>query len=176
MAMTQPRRLLAAYGVAMVGGYLAFGLLGFQLRPRPNHGSPLSEPAVVTALTFAFRGEITASPDWYDVEGTTTHGWLTRRAFVRGALGADRVAYSEQVFKVGWPFTMVRGFVRTVGEQVRREGVLVIRGDPRAGPVRLLPLQPVWPGMIINSGWLAAVLLAMAGLGRRLARARRGPA
>ena len=39
MAMTQPRRLLAIYGVAMVGGYLAIGLLGFQLRPR--NGFPL---------------------------------------------------------------------------------------------------------------------------------------
>jgi hypothetical protein len=159
----------------MVGGYLAFGLLGFQLRPRD--GSSLADPAAAAALTFAFREDFAHSPDWYDVEGTSAHGWLTRQAFVRGALEAtDGVPYSGQVLKVGWPFTMVRGFVRVVGEDVRREGVLVIRGDPRAGPVRLLPIQPVWPGMIINSLWLAAVLLTMAGLGRRLARARRSPA
>ena len=159
----------------MVGGYLACGLLGFQLRP--HQGASLAESAVTAALTFAFRRDVGQRPGWYSAEGTGSHGWLTRRAYVRGALrGMDGIHYSEQVLKVGWPFTTVRGFVRVAGQDVRRDGVLVIRGDPREGPVQLLPIQPVWPGMIINSVWLAAVLLAMAGLGRRLAQAKRSPA
>ena len=157
----RPRRLLAIYGIAMVIGFVASGLLGFQLDP--HNGSQLSEPAAAAALTFAFQRDLGLSPKWHHAEGTSTHGWLTRWAHVLGA--ADGTRYSEQVLKVGWPFTMVRGFVRTMGEDERHEGVLVVRGDPSAGPVRLLPIQPVWPGMILNSLWLTAALLALAKLG-----------
>ncbi|NNG17901.1 MAG: hypothetical protein HKM89_15605 [Gemmatimonadales bacterium] len=158
----------------MVLGYLASGLLGLQLAA--PEGSPLAEPAAATALTFAFRSDVGPSPIWHRIEGTSTHGWLVRRAYVRGVHGtAEGTRYSEQVLKVGWPFTMVRGFVRLVGTDERRDGVLVVRGDPSAGPVRLLPIQPVWPGLIINSLWLAAVFLAVTELGRRLVGARRAP-
>jgi hypothetical protein len=162
--MTWPRRILVAYGLALVGGYLAYGLVGFQLRPRAR--PPLTEQDAATALSFAFGDELGGSTAWWDAAGTSSPGWLVRRAFVQGTRGPDRVRHSEQVLKVGWPFTMVRGFVRTVGEEVQRDGVLAIQGDPRTGPVRLWPIQPVWPGMIINSLWLGAVLLGLAQFAR----------
>ena len=69
-------------------------------------------------------------------------------AYVEGNLGSSSgERYSEQVLKVGWPSRSVRGFIRTAGGKVDREGArLVGRADQ---PVRLLPTQPLWPGVAL---------------------------
>ena len=135
---------------------LLFALIGATTRPGAD--PPITTSAAMEALAFAFRDVGLGAEEWQEPSGTARHGWLLRRAFVQGYLAPDPGnQYTEQVLKVGWPFTVVRGFIRTAGPQVSREGARVM-GDVVPGrPVRFLPTQPVWPGVIFY-GLLGAVL------------------
>lgn len=130
--------------------YVALAMAGFFLSAPP--GEALTATQSVQALDFAFADEVPEA-DWRDVEGNAHHDWLTRRAFVRGSSGPDQSVYSEQVLKVGWPFTTVRGFVRTMAgtngartaglagsdhQQSGHHAVGAGRNSALASPVRLI--------------------------------------
>lgn len=159
------RRFVIVFLVATLGMYAVLAFAGFLL-PLAD-GEALSEQQAGEALDFAFNAEFPDGTAWLEVSGDARHGWLTRRAFVRGSSESDETIYSEQVLKVGWPFTTVRGFVRTMAGNIRWEGVLWVQGDPTAGPVRLLPVEPVWPGLLINSLGVTLLVLAVAALWRQ---------
>ena len=93
-------------------------------------------------------------------EGSARRTRLYRRSFVAGwGDGEEPVAYSEQVLKVGWPFTTVRGFVRRAGADVSYEGAVPLSEPARRDSgIKILPLQIVWPGLVIDSGLIAALL------------------
>ena len=84
-----------------------------------------------------------------------------------GTSESDEGVYSEQVLKVGWPFTTVRGFVRVADGEVNPDGALWLQEDPTQGPVRFLPIQPVWPGLLINSFGITLLWLAIVALWQR---------
>jgi hypothetical protein len=133
--------------------YAAFGLIG--LAAPPTLGIPLSARETQTSLAFSFPDE---GGDWTRASGYASHGWLYRRAYVQGmsAAGARR---AEQVLKVGWPFTVVRGFVRSGNGAPGHLGVGWTSDVSPGDPARLLPLQPVWPGIVLY-GVLGALMLA----------------
>ena len=140
----------------LVGSYCVFGVIGFATRP--VKGASLPDSATTEALMFSFGPELSGRT-WVETEGAVARGWLIRQAFVRGTSDLDSARFSEQVRKIGWPFTTVRGFVRTADGRVLRTGAVLLTGDPLSGPVRFLPIQPVWPGLILNSILITAVLV-----------------
>ena len=94
---------------------------------------------------------------WRSAEGGIQHGWLFRRSMIKG-ISEEGIPRSEQVLKVGWPFTMARGFVWEEGKQVRSSGAVAL--EPlTGGAYRFWPTQPVWPGLVINSGIMLLFIL-----------------
>ena len=154
-----PRTVTALLALALVINLSACALLGY-LAPL-NLKQTLPRADVASALDQVF--ELPPGPDraWTEATGTVSHGPFFRRAWLRGT--RNDVDYTEQVLKVGWPFTTLRGFIRQRDSAVDTTGVALMKGTPSAGPVRFLPLQPVWPGLVINTLLLAGVLF----LGRR---------
>lgn len=151
------KRFALHFVAAAIAAYLWFALLG--LVAAPSLGDPIPDPEIRSALSFAFPGE---GDGWTDVTGHASHGRLYRRAYVRGTAAAGSgVPRSEQALKSGWPFTVVRGFVRTRGEEVALAGAGWASPPAASAPARLLPLQPVWPGIVL---WgLVGALLPLAG-------------
>ena len=152
------RGALIGFGIGALLAYALFAAVG--VTTRSTRGSPIEALAAEAALIFAFPTASREGDQWHAVSGTARHGWLLRQAYVEGNLGSSSgERYSEQVLKVGWPFTVVRGFIRTAGGKVDREGArLVGRADP-GQPVRLLPTQPLWPGVALY-GFLGMVVSA----------------
>ena len=146
------KRLVLHFVLSGLCAYALCGLLG--LAATPSLGLPLSGGNTLTALAFSFPDE---DGDWTEASGYASHGWLYRRAYVEGTSPAGTWR-SEQVLKVGWPFTVVRGFVRSGGGNPGHEGV-GWTSDSRPGEAaRLLPVQPVWPGIALY-GLLGVLVL-----------------
>ena len=153
------RAALVGLGIGATLAYALFAAVGLATKSGP--GSPIATPAAEAALVFAFP-TASSGREWHAVSGTTRRGWLRRQAYVEGNLGSTAgERYSEQVLKVGWPFTVVRGFVRTAGSEVTREGAHLVGPAVPGQPARLLPTQPVWPGVILYGliGMLGATWL-----------------
>jgi hypothetical protein len=124
-------------------------------------GSPLTEEAAAIALSFSFP---TVEQEWEDPTGSASHGWLFRRAYIAGyGSSTPPTHYSEQVLKVGWPFTVVRGFIRNVEGRISREGAPWTEAQAPEGAARLLPTQPVWLGLALY-GLLGTIVAS--GVGR----------
>lgn len=123
----------------------------------PGIESRLTDDEASAALTYSFPN---AGSEWVNPAGYVSHDWLYRRVYVEGRTGQpDPVRYTEQVLKSGWPFTVSRGFVRTSNGETTTEGVAWMASTPVDGPVRLLPVQPVWPGLVFY-GLLGTVLVS----------------
>ena len=136
-------------------------------------GRILSTSEVEQQLDFTFGGDY----QWrqikpYRPRGTAHSGRLIRRAYVSGwTTEASQRRFSELVLKVGWPFTTVRGFVRRKGVQVEYDGSIPLGknlGEP--DEEKFLPLQIVWPGFVVNSALLAALILGFTELVRSRGR------
>jgi hypothetical protein len=158
------KRPVLHFSLSAIMAYVAFGFIG--LAATPSLGPPLSVGEAETALAFSFPDE---GRDWTESSGHASHGWLYRRAYVEGTSRAG-VRRSEQVLKVGWPFTVVRGFVRGGDGEPGNLGVAWTSPASRGEPARLLPVQPVWPGLAFF-GFLGALLLGAISW-RRPARTR----
>ena len=158
------KRLLFHFVLSALGAYTLFALVG--LAATPSLGDPLSDDETAAALSLAFPEE---GSDWSQMSGYAAHGHLYRRAYVEGTslAGARR---SEQVLKVGWPFTVVRGFVRSGGSETVDFGVGWHSEATDGEPARLLPVQPVWPGLAFYG--LLSVLASGARIIRPGARAQ----
>ena len=146
-----------------LGGLLAYfvcALVGAMVPP--GLGSNITSSEAEAALTLSFSDAVSQSDQWYAASGHASHGWFIRRASVTALLGSDSgTVYSEQVLKVGWPFTVVRGFIRTVGFEMNREGARLIASQEAAASHRMVPTQPVWPGVAFF-GLLGALGFAVA--------------
>jgi hypothetical protein len=158
----KPSAVVRVFVAAALGAYVASAFIGLALPA--DRGTALTESDAVLALRYAF-GNL-SSDQWQDAMGHALHHPVTRRAFISGMQGETR--YTEQVLKVGWPFTMARGFVRTRGAVVERDGALMPQGDPAGGPIAFLPVLPVWPGLLFNGMILTLPLLAVGVAARRL--------
>ena len=62
------------------------------------------------------------------------------------------------------------GFVRVTGSEIQTEGAHFIEAGAETGPVRFLPLQPVWPGIVFDGFLLGLVFLAADRLIKRRTR------
>jgi len=152
-------RWLIVWLLLAVSGYAVCGLLGY-LSPT-GFPEPLEDTQSREALSLAFPGQ-----RWRSAEGATHHGWLFRRSRISG-ISEDGKPHSEQVLKVGWPFTMARGFVWEQDEQLRGSGALTLERLPD-GAYRFWPLQPVWPGLLIDSGLILLSLLVLGRVYKRI--------
>lgn len=153
------KQTLVAVPVCAGVVYVTATLLG--LSRSPQLGQTLDAERSTFALSTAFP----LVSGWTDVRGATSHTWLARRAFVEGVDSATGHRYSEQVLKVGWPFTAVRGFDRrsdATDIAPSSIGIGWAADAPFGHPRRLLPLQPVWPGVVTLTA--ALLLLVMLGL------------
>ncbi len=144
------RTFLAAFIAAMALNYLGCGLVGYFADH--NFDRTLDTAKATEALATVFPG----SGDWTTASGSVSRGWLMRRAFITGDRSGAH--FSEQVLKVGWPFTTARGFARVRSGVSETEGAILTEEDPRTGPVRYWPVQVVWPGLLINSVPLALLI------------------
>ncbi|MEM8558533.1 MAG: hypothetical protein AAGG50_11985 [Bacteroidota bacterium] len=146
----------AAAGTAMLA-FLCFGVLGFVLSPSLD--TTLAEADAVAALAFTFDDRPGA---WQNASGQIAHTWLYRQAYIGGEVrrGTASVSHTEQVLKVGWPFTVVRGFIRSAGSDVEHTGV-AWSAETVGQPARLWPVQPVWPGVVFYG--LAGLAFALVG-------------
>lgn len=138
---------LVGFGCGALIAYLLCALVG--AAAPPNLGPSMTTNEAATALAFSFSDAGSGPGSWYAPSGNASQGWLFRRAYVTGRSGSDSgTFYSEQALKVGWPFTVVRGFVRNVGTAMSLHGARIIGARETATPLRMLPTQPVWPGMV----------------------------
>ncbi|NNK48194.1 MAG: hypothetical protein HKP01_04915 [Gemmatimonadetes bacterium] len=137
------KRIVLRFVVSGLCAYALFGLVG--LAATPSLGPSLSDGETLAALAFSFPAE---GGDWTEASGYASPGWLYRRAYVAGTSQAG-VRCSEQVLKAGWPFTVVRGFARSGGGDHGNEGVGWISNSRPGEPARLLPIEPVWPGIVL---------------------------
>lgn len=152
------RLLLARFISGAIVGYLLCAIIGLAVPPTAEL-DPMATDVAASALAFSFPEDGADSTRWMESTGGTSHTWLLRRAYVEGQLDfSPSSRFSEQVLKVGWPFTGVRGFVRRAGSELRTEGAWVVGVPNSDGLVRMLPLQPVWPGIVVFG--LASILLA----------------
>ena len=121
----------------------------------PSEGVALSDAECREMLADALARSTTGGT--FDVvEGVVIRGALERRLFARGILDdSDGTVVATHILKVGWPFTTLRGFIYVIGEEQVTLGAAAIDGDVRAGFARFVPLQPVWPGLVINTLILA---------------------
>jgi len=155
------KRIAAHFVAAAIASYLLFALLG--LAAPPYLGDRIPDMEARSALSFSFAEE---GNEWAEAAGYVSHGWLYRRAYLRGTPTAGSgFPRSEQALKSGWPFTVVRGFVRTRGEEVALAGAGWASTPEPGQPARLLPLQPIWPGILLYG--LVGALLSLAGTIRR---------
>lgn len=157
---------VAIFASALLGNLVLTVILALVL-PLPE-GQPMTP-----AQSGAFLEEAMGSwlePDTVIVaEGTVSHRALERRVFVRGVLSdTGQTVVATHVLKIGWPFTTLRGFVHIRGKETMADGAIRIRGNPRVGFVRFIPLNPVWPGVIINTLMIAVA----AGAGALMIRRR----
>jgi hypothetical protein len=151
-------RIIIGFGLGAAVAFVLFATVGVATSLRT--GPPITAVAVEAALDFAFPDASLERNQWHSVSGTAHHGWLLRRAYVEGRLGSvSGERYSEQVLKVGLPFTVVRGFIRTVGDEVERDGARLVSRVEHGRPARLVPMKPVWPGVALYGflGVLAAI-------------------
>ena len=134
----------------LFGALVAYAIgafVGAAAAPAPGTSITTTEAAAALAFSFPDAGSEPAS--WFSPSGNASQGWLIRRAYVTGRLWSETgTVYSEHVLKVGWPFTVVRGFIRMVGSETSQEGAGGIPPAPGATSARMLPTQPVWPGLI----------------------------
>lgn len=152
--LTSPaKRLALHFIVSAICAYAIFGLIG--LAATPLLGLPMQDGETLAALDFSFPVE---GGDWTEPLGYASRGWLYRRAYVEGTTRAG-TRRSEQVLKVGWPFTVVRGFVRSGGGGPGDEGVGWASQSRPGEPARLLPVQPVWPGVVLY-GFLGVLVIS----------------
>jgi hypothetical protein len=151
--------LLFRFLLSALFGYLIFAAVGWAVPPALGPNITASDAAA--ALNFSFADAVPEARSWHAPAGNVSQGWIVRRAYIHGRLGSESgLRYSEQVLKIGWPFTVARGFIRTVGSGVHTEGACFVGKTPSAQPVRMLPTQPVWPGIIFLGlvGLLASTL------------------
>lgn len=153
-------QLLLSWLVGAVLGFGALAAIGYSLEPGP--GEPITAEEAGATLNFAFRTELGPSHTWQTANGSISHTWFVRRAFAEG-ISSDGFStrYTEQVLKVGWPFTMVRGFVRVTGSSIEADGAYLLDSGAETGPVRFLPLLPVWPGVLFDGLLLGLVFFGL---------------
>lgn len=148
------RPLLALLTLALFINVAGFGLIGYLSSLALSE--PVPAPAVATNLSTVFGLPPSDVGEWSHLEGWVHHGALVRRGWAFGV--RDGVEYREQVLKAGWPFTSVRGFLHVRNGELESRYAAWMAGPPSAGPVRYWPLQPVWPGLVFNTAWIALVL------------------
>jgi len=148
------RRFLTAFLVSALSAYVVFAVSGFFLTPQ--YDETATPDAVTFALDYAFPEAATQPASWTQPTGAISHRTLYRRASMRGVKDGR---YTEQVLKVGFPFTIARGFIRTTPTEVHVLGAAFVSGDPTTGQATFLPLLPVWPGIVFFGlvGGLAAL-------------------
>lgn len=126
----------------------------------PQMDEQLTSDAVADQLEFVFGDDIQwLDNEQYPLQGKVKHGALFRKAHIAGwSREVNPVYYAEEVLKVGWPFTTVRGFAHTVGDEVAYINAIELNASSSAQRTKFFPLQLVWPGLIINSLLLAIVM------------------
>lgn len=153
------KRGLVYYGVAAIINVMICWIIALNIQPSPlTDGTPLEQSEVIEQLAFTFDDQLA----WQRAAPFEPSGEMRRRALVRQlsvtgwSTAPTPIRYSEQIMKVGWPFTTVRGFIRTEGKVTRYEGAIPLQSVTTSGTsLRILPTQIVWPGILINSGLLA---------------------
>ena len=126
----------------------------------PSMDEEITNDAVASQLEFVFGDDIQwLDNEHYPLQGKVKHGTIFRKAHIAGwSEETIPVYYAEEVLKVGWPFTTVRGFAHTVGEEVTYINAIGLDTKSGTEQTRFFPLQLVWPGLIINSLLLAIVM------------------
>lgn len=162
--MVRKRMLLAFVAAVVVNLIICWSLALFS---DASADDILVHSEAEEQLDFLFGGQYQWRQDEaHRPRGTTHTGRLIRRAYVSGwTMEEPQRRFSELVLKVGWPFTTVRGFVRRKGVQVEYDGCIPLRqnlGEP--DEEKILPLQIVWPGFVINSTLLALLFIGLAAL------------
>jgi|GEM_PF-5877881 len=119
----------------------------------PSMDEEITNDAVTGQLKFVFGDDIQwLDNEHYPLQGKVKHGAIFRKAHIAGwSKETIPVYYAEEVLKVGWPFTTVRGFAHTVGEEVTYIDAIELSAQSGAEQARFFPLQLVWPGLVINS-------------------------
>lgn len=158
------QRFITHFFLSALLAFVCFAVGGLVVPLR--YEQTASDDAVTFALDYAFPTAAASPGPWTETAGAITHRKLYRRAFMKGKKTAP---YSEQVLKVGFPFTVVRGFIRTSPAGTDALGAVFVAGDMEAGQATFMPLLPVWPGLVFF-GLVGAIALSG---GSALLRARR---
>ncbi len=148
------KKTLLLYFSAIIVNLCACWALALVIHPEME--SSLTEAAIQDQLSFTFGDNL----DWhesnqYPLKGEVKRGALFRKVHVSGWSNTNEpIFYAEDVLKVGWPFTTVRGFAHQVGNDVRYVNAYGLASEN--GP-RFFPLEVVWPGLILNSALFALI-------------------
>ena len=143
-------------------------------RLSPIRSLPTDDPL---ARKLAALGEF----DKYGATGVQGFGW--RRETVYGSregatlddtAGRNRI----HIYDAGWPWTCMQAQRRVIDGAKTTIGIAPLPAVPGANPkgLSVIPLQPVWIGLLLNSAILGSPLFALllAGAGRRAIRRARG--
>jgi len=137
-----------------IGAFLLAAIYGMIVPA--SYSETLDSATAAESISFVFGVETGGPLELTVAEGSIHHGPLTRRSFIHGATTEGE--YAEQVLKVGWPFTVARAFIHVTPEGRRTIGVLGSAAEGELPAEGIIPVQPVWPGVIF---WgLIGVLLA----------------
>lgn len=101
----------------------------------------ITNDAITEQLDFVFGDDKAWLDDeLYPLRGHVKHGALFRKAHIAGwSKETIPVYHAEDVLKVGWPFTTVRGFAHTVGEEVTYINAIALGGQYGASQLNFFP-------------------------------------
>ena len=146
------KKSLLFYFSAIVVNLCVCWIIAVVIQPKMDESLPAA--AIEDQLSYTFGNNL----DWhqsnqYPLKGEVKRGALFRKVHVSGWSNSNEpVFYAEDILKVGWPFTTVRGFAHQVGNDVRYVNAY---GLASANGPRFFPLEVVWPGLILNSALFA---------------------
>ncbi len=134
--------LFSAFSFAVCAGS------GFFSSPRYNVST--TDEETVSALTETVGAEMTPSPDFSFSRGETYQGFLFRRSLMHGLpVTAQPMSMFEQSLEVGWPLAVVRGVVHQNGPERHTHGAMLFGSKIEPPYDKMLPYQPVWPGILL---------------------------
>lgn len=134
------------FGLTALAAYLFAATLGLFIDT--SYDVHLDPHVAAESLVFVFQHETGSTLEFGSADGATYHSFLTRRSFISGdALNETEPGYSEQVLKMGWPFTVARGFVHGTPSGNHTHGAILFSTDSALPTRPILPIQPVWPGI-----------------------------
>ena len=124
-----------------------FSVVGTYSAPRYNVSIPDGE--TTSELKRTVGSEMTPQAEFSFSRGETYHGWVIKRSLLHGLpVTAQPMSVFEQSLHVGWPLTVVQGFIHQNGPEKHTHGAFLFSSKIEPPYDKMIPYEPVWLGIL----------------------------